>query len=69
MCTPPGFLLMYGARVDANEDTAVVVAGVRLCLAAKWLPVSGGPAAPAGETPDRAERQRPRAQAQAPGCC
>lgn len=51
------------------KTTPVAVAGVRLCLAAEWLPDSGGPVAPAGETPDRAERQRPRAQTQASRCC
>lgn len=65
-----GFLLKYALCDDAHEDAAVVVVvGVRLCLAAKRLPVGGGPAAPARETPDRAERQRPRAQTQTSGCC
>ena len=54
--------------VDCDEGT-VVVAGVRLCFAAKWLPNSGRPVAPPGETPDRAERQRPRAQTQASHRC
>ena len=49
--------------------TPVAVVGVRLCLAAERLPDGGGPVAPAGEAPDRAERQRPRAQTQAPRCC
>lgn len=49
--------------------TTTVVAGVRLCPAAKWLPDSGRSAAPAGETPDRTEHQRPGAQTQAARCC
>lgn len=49
--------------------TFVVVAGICLCLTAKWLPDSGGPAAPGGETPDRTECERPRAQTQASRCC
>lgn len=42
--------------------------GVRLRSAAERLPDGGGPAAPAGETPGGAERQRPRAPTEAPRC-
>ena len=56
--------------VDCDEGAVVVVvAGVCLCLAAKWLSDSRRPDAPPGKTPDRAERQRPRAQTQASHRC
>lgn len=54
--------------MQGKRKSCFVVSGVRLCPAAERLPDGGGSAPPAGEAPDRAERQRRRAQTQASDC-